>query len=96
MNSMRIFSIYNSWKLVLLTKTLSGISCLRDMHKLWMSPESFKELGLILETDKSPLENLPGTLLIYMVHGLVTIFPGREQKLLSWDMAKKEPQGILR
>lgn len=60
-----------------------------------MSPESFKELGLTLETDKSPLESLSSTLLIYMVHGLVTFFPGREWKLLSWDMAKEEPQGIL-
>lgn len=43
------FSIYNNWQLVLLTKTLSGISCLRAMYKWWMSPESFKELGLTLE-----------------------------------------------
>ena len=36
----------------------------RDMHRLWMSPESLKELRLTLEADKSRLEKLPDTLLI--------------------------------
>ena len=41
----------------------------RDMPRLWMLSESFKEFRLPLQAYKSPLENQLGTLLVYMVHG---------------------------
>ena len=40
----------------------------KDMNRLWMSPESFKELRLTLEADKISLEKQPVTFLIYMVY----------------------------
>ena len=48
------------------------------MPELWASPESFKEFGLTSEANKSPLEKWPGPL-----PGHVTVFPGKEQRLLS-------------
>ena len=62
----------------------------RNMYRLWISPESSKELRLTLEADKSPLEKQLGTLLRWFT----AVFPGEEQRLLSWDMAK-EPQDIF-
>ena len=56
-----------------------------------MSPESFKELRLTLEANKSPLEKQPGSLLIWVT----AVFWGKEQRWLSWEVAKEEPQDIL-
>ena len=86
----------HSWKLVLLPETWTGMSCLTDMRRLWMLPESLKNLRWTSQADKKPLGKA-AWYLPYLHGPFMAVSPGKEWKLLSWEMAKRHwyPQDIV-
>lgn len=76
-------------QLATLDETLTGMSCMRETcADSEYCQESSKELRLTLEINKSHFEKWPGALLTWFT----AVFPGREWRLLFWEMAKKEPE----
>ena len=56
-----------------------------DMPGLWLSPESFEELRLTFEANKSSLEKWPGTLFGHMVHASLSREETKVALLKIWQ-----------